>query len=364
MLEPRLVSPTVRRHRDIRLFSFHVFSLCLLGCFAAGAPCAQAQAAPPGARSVTIVLPPRVVAGRPATLAVFGVDGRLASGTTVELGTDQHVKTDASGRAYFTAPSGTGVLLARASGASAAALVDAEAPGSDLPAIQITPNISVKDRFSICGGMFRGDADANGVQLNDEPALILASSPECLVVLPGPKAKPGPARIAVETAGQRWSGSATLVSLAFDPPEPALQPGKKSSFLLRVEGSLEPLRIAAENQTPVVLRFLRGDDQELRTSGGTENVAAVQVQAIRSGDFSFHARLLPSPDPDAAERYLRAAEPLAPKELRHTVKGLADRLAHHPRDAEKVRQSVRGILSRATAGDFRTLLDAARAALE
>jgi hypothetical protein len=185
-----------------------------------------------------------------------------------------------------------------------------------------------------------------------------------LVVLPGPKAKPGPARIAVETAGQRWSGSATLVSLAFDPPQPALQPGKKSSLLLRVEGSIEPLRISAENQTPGVLRFLHGNEQELRTTGGTENVAAVPVQAIRSGDYSFHARLMPSPDPGAAERYLRAAEPQAPKELRHTVKGLADRLAHHPRDAGKVRQSVGGIPSLAKAGDFRTLLDAARAALE
>ena len=37
-------------------------------------------------KAVSIVLPPKVVAGRPATLAVLGADGRLAPNVAVDLG--------------------------------------------------------------------------------------------------------------------------------------------------------------------------------------------------------------------------------------------------------------------------------------
>ena len=40
----------------------------------------QSQANPSTTWTVNIVLPPRVMAGHPATLAVFGVDGKLAAG--------------------------------------------------------------------------------------------------------------------------------------------------------------------------------------------------------------------------------------------------------------------------------------------
>src|SRR5271166_4292735 len=54
--------------------------------------------------TVSIVLPPKLVAGQPATLAVLGVDHRLAEGITVDLGKGQRVKTDRTGRAFFTTP--------------------------------------------------------------------------------------------------------------------------------------------------------------------------------------------------------------------------------------------------------------------
>ena len=129
-----------------------------------------------------------------------------------------------------------------------------------------------------------------------------------------------------------------------------------------IERIRSPLRIVAENQTPGVLGFVRGDAQNLLTSGGANNFAAIEVQAIRSGDFSFHARLLPPQDDAVAERYLRAALPLAPRELRQRLKKLADRLARHPRDAEKVRRELSQIISTTIAGDLRTLLESADAA--
>lgn len=314
--------------------------------------------------TVSIVLPSRIVSGQPATLAVLGVDGRLAQGVMVDIGKDQHVKTDKTGRASFIAPTGSSVLIATAAGNSAAALVDAAPPVASTPAPTVAPVVSQLDEFPICGGKFRGDADANHVSLNDDRAFVLAASPECLAVLASPRAIPGPAKISIATPGAQWNTDTTLVSLHFDPPLPPLVPEKRSKLILHVQGSDQALRVLVENKTPGVLRFGRGDRQELLTSGGPQNSAEIAVQAIITGDFSFHARILAAPDADAARRYLSAAEPLAPKDLQHVIRNLADRLTHHPRDTQKVGREVEQIISTTMAGDFRTLLEAAASALE
>jgi hypothetical protein len=315
---------------------------------------------------VTIVLPPRIVAGSPATLAVFGADGRLAPNVTVELSNIPSVKTDATGRAFFNAPAQPGVMFATASGVSAVVLVDSSAAfgtASGDNGFTIAPVISLKDRFSICGNGFRGDADANHVTMNGDRALVVASSPECLVLLPSPRATPGPAKLSIDSPAAQRSITTTLVSLQFEAPVPAPLPGKKSQLTVHVEGSDSPLAISITNETPGVLEFLHGDTQELRTSGGSRNIAQVEVGAIRSGDFSFNAKLLPPSDIPAAGRYLRAAVPLAPKGLQRRVKTSADRLASHPRDSEKVRLEISKMISVTIAGNFRTLLEAARSAL-
>ena len=231
--------------------------------------------------AVSIVLPSRVISGQPATLAVLGVDGRLAEGITVNIGNDQRVKTDKSGRALFTAPSGTSVMIATAAGNSAAALVDSAPPLTGAQAPVVAPVVSQLDQFSICGGGFRGDADANHLTLNDERAFVLAASPECLAVLASPRALPGPAKISIETPDVHRTTTTTLVSLHFDPPLPPLVPNKRSKLVLHVQGSEQALRVLAENRTPGVLRFLRGDRQELVTSGGSQNSAEVAVQHQR-----------------------------------------------------------------------------------
>src|SRR5271156_3160596 len=60
--------------------------------------------------AVSVVLPPKLVAGKSGTLAVLGVDGRLAEGITVTIGDTLRLKTDKTGRASFTTPSGTSVI--------------------------------------------------------------------------------------------------------------------------------------------------------------------------------------------------------------------------------------------------------------
>ena len=207
--------------------------------------------------------------------------------------------------------------------------------------LTVAPVISLRDRFPICGGGFRGDADANRVTMNDDRALIVASSPECLIVLPSPRAVPGVAKLTVDSSGTQRNATTTLVSLQFEAPQAAPAPGQRSELTVHVEGSNAPLDLTIKNETPGVLEFLKGDIQEVRTTGGSRNIAQVQISAIRSGDYSFNAKLIPLPDIPAAERYLRAAVPLAPKALQHRVNDAAGRVATHPKDREKVRAGSR-----------------------
>ncbi len=326
----------------------------------------SAQTAPSATWYVTIVLPPKLIAGRPATLAILGADGRLAPNVTVVIGEGQSLKTDATGRAFFTAPATPGVLFAEASGASAVALVD-ETPSPNAQSakedLAMAPIISLRDRFPICGGGFRGEADANRVTMNGDRALIVASSPECLVVLPSPRAVPGAAKITVDSSGTQRSATTTLVALQFEAPQTAPVPGQRSELTVHVEGSDVSLDLTIQNETPGVLEFLKGDTQEVRTTGGSRNIARVQIGAVRSGDYSFNARLIPSPDIAAAQRYLRAAVPLAPKALQHRVTDAASRMATHSKDREKVKQDLEKMISTTIPGHFRTLLEAARATI-
>ena len=233
----------------------------------------------------------------------------------------------------------------------------------------VTPVIGLHDPFVFCAAGLSGDTDANLVKINGEFALVLAASPECLVALAPPKAAPGPAKISVEVSPTQVtpmvsiSGSLTLVSLEFAPPVPALQPGKKSRLAVNVRGSDQPLRITVENESPDVLAFSRGDSQELRTTGGARNSAEVEVQATRSGEFKFHARVLPTPDAANAVRYLQAAAAIAPSNLRSSMKRLAERLAHHPNDADKCATRLDSLLTASTRRFSRTSLGAARYAL-
>jgi hypothetical protein len=336
----------------------------LLFVLFAGPPLAHAQSDASKTWAVSIVLPPKLVEGKTATLAVLGVDGRLAEGITVTVGEALRLKTDKTGRATFTVPSGSPVIIASGSGNSAAALVDANAPSGEMKTLAVSPVVSLLDQFSICGGVFLEQADANRVSLNGERAFVLAASPECLVVLANPRALPGPVKLSVENTAGSWEASTTLVSLHFDPPIPALVPEKKSKLALHVQGSDRQLRVLVENRTPGVLRFLGGETQNLLTSGGAGNSAEVSVIAISTGDFSFRARILPVPDTASARRYLVASAALAPKEWKSRLNGYARDIERHPGATGKISQDLQLMASATIAGDFKTLLEAARTALQ
>src|ERR1700735_2202558 len=325
---------------------------------------AQAQSSPITTWAVTIVLPPKVEAGRRATLAVLGVDGRLAGGVTVQLATGQLITTDTTGRPSFTVPeSGPGYIIAKGSGASVASLVDVARPVDQGQPATVAPFVSIREPFSICAAGLGAQPEANRVLIDGAPVLVMAASPECVVVLAPPKAKPGPASISIEGLGVQYTSSTTLVSLECLYPPAPWEPGKKGILAVRARGSDMKLQIVVDNKTPGVLEIQHGDMQEVTTSGGADNSAALKVQAIRSGDFSLDARVLPAPDTTSAIRYLRAAEPLAPEDAQDDIRGLADKLKHHPRDFGSVRRKLAAMVANTIQGDLRTLLSAAESTL-
>jgi hypothetical protein len=350
-----------------------------------------------GVGAVTIVLPPELLANAPATLAVLGGDGHLAFGVAVDLGNGVRVTTDTTGRARFTAPA-TGALIATAAGATATALVDqaatapvnlaatapvnrvatapvnlaataagagtatggAAAVTGGAAAVTVATAVSQHDGFAVCASGLRSDVNASTVTINGDPAFVLAASPECLVVLAQSRTMSGPAKIEV-TSGEFHGAAATaLVALDFFPPNPALLPGKKGRLFLRAAGTTAVLRVAVENGSPSVIHFLQGDTQELRTSGGAQNEAPIAVQAIRSGDFSFHARILPAVDLAAAARYLELAQGIAPKPWQGPLKSAIVRIEKHPRDADRARDELTRIAEATPAGPLLTLIEAAR----
>ncbi|HEY6464449.1 MAG TPA: hypothetical protein VIY69_00575 [Candidatus Acidoferrales bacterium] len=333
--------------------SFAIFALALSPI--------RAQAPGP---ALSIVLPPRLLANAPATLAILGVDGHLAPGVVVDVGNGQRVTTDATGRASFIAPP-DGAFIAKAEGVSAAALVDAASQHAPA-ATTVAPNVSQHDRFAICGSGLSGNVTADHVTINGDAAFVLAASPVCVVILPQTRTLAGPAKIVIGADGADATATTSLVALDFLPPNPPLTPNRKGRLLVRAEGTADPLQIVVENHSVNVLHFTRGDTQELRTSGGAQNQASIEVQAIRSGDFSFRARIVPPPDPASAVRYLEIAESIAPKSpnnMQRALKTIVGQVAHHPRDSAKARAAVEHLAASAPPGSLHALLDAAAASL-
>src|SRR5208282_238581 len=175
------------------------------------------NAAAPG-RHPSIVLPPVLLAGKPATLAVLDSQGRPAANVTVSLGGGVTLTTDATGRAALTAPASQGVLLATLEdGTAEASATVVAAPTEEAPGLrmELSPRVLLlRDRFTVRGGGFHGVADENRVLLAGQPAAVLAASPVALVALPNSKTALGETQLVVEVSGlSATSGPVSVISL-------------------------------------------------------------------------------------------------------------------------------------------------------
>lgn len=340
----------------------------LAGLLTAAASNAQTQQT----SGVAIVLPQRLVAGQPATLAVLGPDGRLLPGAEVEFSGGVRLTTDATGRAVFQAPRQPGVLLAKLVNGIATASASVEAaPPSPPDGVQVhqLPRVTLlNEKFHVGGTGFSGEADVNQVRLGDHLAVVLAASPVALVVIPGPGCAPGATQLLVEVGG-RSPGPVPirLVALELILDRGRLAAGERASLRVRAVGTDEPLVIEARNMTPGIVRLLEGDVQRITTRGGVENLATLPVEGVRPGDYSVSLRLIRSasglPDTESSRRHLLAARSIAPQDLFARLDRLVRLLEENPQNALKVRNELEKMLAAQPEGEFGRLLEAAWRAL-
>jgi hypothetical protein len=323
-----------------------------------------------------IVLPPRVIAGANATLAVLDYQGRLLPNIAVELSTGQKVTTDATGRAMFHAPDGPGKLRAAASGGNVA--VSAEVLPADEAAMRVAADgvrpvigvvsyprvLATRDRFTLEGAGFRGEADLNHVSLNGDPCLILAASPTSLVVLPGERAPVGDATLHVTASGaDAGEFSVSVVLLEFSGPPEGVSAGSAGQLVLHARGSKQPLVLEVRNASPAVIELAKGNVQRLKTSGGEENTVPVDVKFVTAGNYIVSARLVAPnatfPDLQSARRRLAEAKKIAPEDWSVRIDRVLSTMDRAPRDLPQIRAELRAMLDDKPAASLASLLDSA-----
>jgi hypothetical protein len=339
----------------VRRAGFWLVAFLALSCV----PAARAQHPAPAA----IVLPPRLVAGQPATLAVLDASGRLAPGTAVEFSGGRRVVTDSTGRARFTAPETPGVLLARLARGEArsAAVVFAHEPGP-APGVRLVnfPRlVSREGRFSVSGAGFAGDADANYISLGGKAALVLAASPASLVLLPNPRASLGRTRLEIDGAAV----PATLVTVEVGSPKSRLAPRRRVRLTVRVAGTDLPVELEARNLTPEIVKLRGGNVRQIKTPGGDDNAAGIELEGLRAGDYALEVRLAAGasglPDVEAARQALLVARQVAPASRTRQLDKMIRELGRHPRRYLRVRDQLERMLPQPS-GAFGRALEAAR----
>src|SRR6266852_5824601 len=275
-----------------------LLSACLIvGVFAPGASAQQPAPAASGAR--ILLLPRRIVSGERATLAALDVNGRLTPGVTVNFSNADRLTTDATGRVLFVAPLNPGVIfgsIAGRAGRVATTILSPSEAASTAIEISSVPRVaSLTDRFELFGKSFCGDADANQVTIAGQPAIVLASSPIALVVLPPPDLHPGSAAVEVSCAKRQSPPfSITLVGLALEANSSPLKPLEHRALTVRVRGTEAKVGLEARNLAPEIAELSMGNPARTSSSGGAENLGKFEVVGRKNGSFLISIRLAPS----------------------------------------------------------------------
>jgi hypothetical protein len=271
--------------------------ITLMAATAALEYASNAQDAPPASAARILLLPRQVVSGERATLAVLDVNGRLTPGVTVAFSNGDRLTTDTTGRALFVAPLNSGIVFAsiagRAGRVPTAVLTPAEAAADSIDILAAPKVASVSDRFELAGRGFCGDADSNRVTIAGKPALVLASSPASLVVLPPEDAVPGVATVQVSCAKRAASPfSLLLVSLQLEADASPIKPADHRTLTVHVRGTASKILLEARNLAPDVAELSGGPLTRHSSSGGADNQAKFEVIGKKQGSFLISIRLV------------------------------------------------------------------------
>ena len=350
--------------------------ILLMGVCVALAAAQQPPKSQPSPAPRLIILPTKAVAGAQATLAVLDSRGRLLPNIAVELSGGQRVTTDMTGRALFQAANEPGPLIAKISGQgiSASTIVVASedsgphvtshaAPGG-VNVVSYPHIVAIHDRFTLEGSGFRGSADSNRVYLADDPCLVVASSPFSLVVLPGPRVPVGDVNLHLTVAGiDAGLFPVSAVQLEFSGPAEAVNEGSSGKLILHAHGTTEPLLLEVRNGSPGVIQLSKGNVQRLKTSGGNQNIAPVEVKFVTAGNYSISARLISAdaslPDLELARIRLTQARKIASGDWPARIDRVLLKINQAPQDLPQIRAELKSMLDDKPAASLATLLDSA-----
>lgn len=244
-------------------------------------------------------MPRRIVSGERATLAVLDVNGRLTPGVTVDFSNGDRLTTDTTGRALFVAPLNPGVIFASIAGrtgrVTTAILSPGEAASASIEVSSAPRAASLTDRFEIFGKGFCGDADSNQVTIGGQRAIVLASSPASLIVLPPQDLQPGTTEVEISCAKhQSPPFSVTFAGLDLDADSSPLKPGEHRALTVRVHGTTAKITLEARNLAPEIAELTGGTPVRASSSGGAENLVKFEVVGRKNGSFLISIRLVPS----------------------------------------------------------------------
>jgi hypothetical protein len=243
------------------------------------------------------LLPRKIVAGERATLAVLDMNGRLTPEVTVVFSNGDKITTNATGRAMFAAPLSLGTISGwiegRTGRVSSTILTLSELPANVLEVVAAPRVASLRDRFELTGHGFCGEADANHVTIAGFPALVLASSPAYLAVLPPIDMEPGSMQVQV-TCGQKISVPfrVEFVGLELEASNSPLAPGEHRTLTVHVRGSSVKINLEARNLAEDVAELQGGATVRAASTGGAENVAKFEILGRKHGNFVISIRLL------------------------------------------------------------------------
>lgn len=315
-----------------------------------------------------IILPLELIAGEPTTLAVLSPDGRVAEGVKIVLSHGEVVSTDESGRAHFLAPPDEGILIARIPGTEIRAVADVvHRPAAEKLEIAMVPAmVALKERFVVTGNGFQGDADRNQVELDGRPSFVLAASPSELVIVPSLKTAPGNVQLAVKSGASEVSAQTALVDVLPDTTHDIVKPGKKRKLVLRVSGTTQSVELDVQNLSPGIVELKHGERMHVRTTGGADNSATIEVKGLRAGDFSYAVALEPQPgtaDVEVARDFLQAGEKLAAGGEKRRIENVLKKLRRRNPDIRGARKEFAKITVANPPSDQQALIRAAGEAL-
>jgi hypothetical protein len=259
----------------------------------------SAQQPPRQPSGRTLLLPPTIVSGERATLAVLDANGRLTPRVNVIFSNGDRLTTDATGRALFVAPLNPGVIRGSIAGrpgtVSTTILSAGETTAAAMEVTAIPQIASLTNNFGITGRGFCGDADANQITISGGTAFVLASSPTSLLIMPPADLQPG--RASVDLSCGKLNGPAlevVFVALDLQADSSPLTPGVHRTLTVRVRGTRGKVDLEATNLAPDITDLTGGNPARVTSSGGSENVAHFEVVGRKSGNFQIAIRLLAS----------------------------------------------------------------------